>query len=61
MLGAITANAARLHVGWQTVAITLAYALGAAVPMLAVALGGQRATRRMRLRAHAALRTASAS
>ena len=38
VIGAISANAARLDIGWQTVAITVAYALGAAVPMLAVAI-----------------------
>ena len=37
IIGAISANAARVHLGWQTVAITLAYALGAALPMLAIA------------------------
>jgi cytochrome c biogenesis protein CcdA/thiol-disulfide isomerase/thioredoxin len=48
VIGAISVNAARLDIGWQTVAITLAYALGAAVPMLAVAIFGQNATRRLR-------------
>ena len=38
VIGAISANAARVHLGWPTVAITLAYALGAALPMLAIAL-----------------------
>src|SRR6185503_19471733 len=47
IIGAISANAARVHLGWQTVAITIAYALGAALPMLAIAALGQRATRRI--------------
>jgi cytochrome c biogenesis protein CcdA/thiol-disulfide isomerase/thioredoxin len=48
VLAAITANAARIDFGWKTIAVTVAYALGAAVPMLAVALLGQSATRRLR-------------
>src|SRR6478735_9519534 len=56
IIGAISANAARVHLGWQTVAITVAYALGAALPMLAIAALGQRATRRIRTNAQA-LRT----
>ena len=52
VIAAISANAARLELGPKTVAVTLAYALGAAIPMLAVAALGQGATRR--LRAHAA-------
>jgi cytochrome c biogenesis protein CcdA/thiol-disulfide isomerase/thioredoxin len=56
IIGAISANAARVHLGWQTVAITVAYALGAALPMLAIAALGQRATRRIRMNAQA-LRT----
>jgi cytochrome c biogenesis protein CcdA/thiol-disulfide isomerase/thioredoxin len=56
IIGAISANAARVHLGWQTVAITIAYALGAALPMLAIAALGQRATRRIRANAQA-LRT----
>ncbi|HSB38537.1 MAG TPA: cytochrome c biogenesis protein DipZ [Gaiellaceae bacterium] len=51
VIGAISANAARLEFGTRTVAITLAYALGAAVPMLAVAVLGQRATGRIRANA----------
>jgi cytochrome c biogenesis protein CcdA/thiol-disulfide isomerase/thioredoxin len=56
IIGAISVNAARVNLGWQTVAITLAYALGAALPMLAIAALGQRATRRIRMNAQA-LRT----
>src|SRR5690349_3832071 len=57
IIGAISANAARVHLGWQTIAITVAYALGAALPMLAIAALGQRATRRIRANAQA-VRTA---
>src|SRR3982751_5066338 len=46
--GAISASAARLDFGWKTVAVTVAYALGAAIPMLAIAALGQRATGRLR-------------
>src|SRR3954447_4812736 len=56
IIGAISANAARVHLGWQTVLITVAYALGAALPMLAIATLGQRATTRIRGNAQA-LRT----
>jgi cytochrome c biogenesis protein CcdA/thiol-disulfide isomerase/thioredoxin len=48
IIGTISANAARVQFGWQTIAITIAYALGAALPMLAVAALGQNATRRLR-------------
>ena len=57
VIGAISANAARLELGPKTVAVTVAYALGAAIPMLAVATLGQRATRGLRANAQA-LRTA---
>ena len=57
VIGAISANAARLELGWKTVAITVAYALGAAIPMLAVAALGQRATQKLRVNARG-LRTA---
>jgi cytochrome c biogenesis protein CcdA/thiol-disulfide isomerase/thioredoxin len=42
VLGVITTQAARLQFGWRTVALTLAYSVGTAVPMLLVAAGGQR-------------------
>jgi cytochrome c biogenesis protein CcdA/thiol-disulfide isomerase/thioredoxin len=51
VIAAISANAARLELGPKTVAVTLAYALGAAIPMLAVAALGQGATRRLRANA----------
>ena len=42
MLAAIATVAATNHVSFRAFALTLAYALGAAVPMLLVAYGGQR-------------------
>src|SRR5690349_6554885 len=48
VIAAVSANAARVSFGAGTIAITIAYALGAAVPMLAVAALGQRATARIR-------------
>src|SRR3954465_772344 len=57
IIGAISANAARVHLGWQTVLITVAYALGAALPMLAIRTPRPRATTRIRGNAQA-LRTA---
>jgi cytochrome c biogenesis protein CcdA/thiol-disulfide isomerase/thioredoxin len=42
VLAAVTAVAATGDVGARTVALTLAYATGAALPMLAIALGGRR-------------------
>jgi cytochrome c biogenesis protein CcdA/thiol-disulfide isomerase/thioredoxin len=48
VLGAISANAARVHFGWRTVLVTVFYSLGAAVPMLAIALLGEDVTRRLR-------------
>jgi cytochrome c biogenesis protein CcdA/thiol-disulfide isomerase/thioredoxin len=51
VLTVITVKAASMHVGLETIALTIAYALGAAVPMLAIAVGGQRAARALRPRA----------
>jgi cytochrome c biogenesis protein CcdA/thiol-disulfide isomerase/thioredoxin len=48
VIGAVTAQAARLHFGVDTIVLTLFYALGAALPMLAIALGGRRVARRFR-------------
>ena len=48
VLGAISTNAARVQFGWRTVLVTIFYALGAAVPMLAVAYLGEGVTRRLR-------------
>jgi cytochrome c biogenesis protein CcdA/thiol-disulfide isomerase/thioredoxin len=48
VLATVTVLAAQHRVGLDTVLLTLAYALGAAIPMLVIALGGQRASRRLR-------------
>ncbi len=48
VLTVITVKAASMHVGLDTILLTVAYALGAAVPMLAIAIGGQRAARALR-------------
>src|SRR3954454_3551445 len=57
-LAAISTAAARENFGGRTIAATLAYAVGAAIPMLVIAYGGRGAS--TRIRAHAEqLRTAS--
>jgi cytochrome c biogenesis protein CcdA/thiol-disulfide isomerase/thioredoxin len=43
VLAAVTAISASGHIGFRSVLVTLAYALGAGLPMLALALAGQRA------------------
>jgi cytochrome c biogenesis protein CcdA/thiol-disulfide isomerase/thioredoxin len=54
VLAAVTALAASGEVGLRIVLVTGAYALGAALPMLAIALGGQRLTAGVhQLRTHA--------
>jgi cytochrome c biogenesis protein CcdA/thiol-disulfide isomerase/thioredoxin len=53
VLAAVTVIAAKRDVGLDALLLTLAYALGAAVPMLAIAVIGQRAARA--LRSHAVL------
>ena len=54
VLAAVTALAATGDVGVRTVLVTGSYAAGAALPMLAIALGGQRLTSAARvLRTHA--------
>jgi cytochrome c biogenesis protein CcdA/thiol-disulfide isomerase/thioredoxin len=54
VLAAVTALAASGEVGARIVFVTGAYALGAALPMLAIAVGGRRLTSGMRLlRTHA--------
>ena len=50
-LGAISAAAANENFGGSTIAATLAYAVGAGVPMLVIAFGGRGAA--SRIRAHA--------
>ena len=51
VLAAVTVVAARRDVGLESLVLTLSYAAGAAVPMLAIALAGARAARAFR--AHA--------
>ena len=51
VLAAITVLAANHRVGGQAIALTLAYALGAAVPLLAIATVGRSAAGRLRSRA----------
>jgi cytochrome c biogenesis protein CcdA/thiol-disulfide isomerase/thioredoxin len=48
VLATITALTAEHKIGFDAVLLTLAYAVGAAVPMLLIALGGQRVSRRLR-------------
>jgi cytochrome c biogenesis protein CcdA/thiol-disulfide isomerase/thioredoxin len=48
VLATISVLAAQKRISTDTVLLTLAYALGAAVPLLLVALGGQRVARRFR-------------
>ncbi|MEJ7568134.1 MAG: cytochrome c biogenesis protein DipZ [Gaiellaceae bacterium] len=60
VLAAVTVIAAQRDVGLDGVVLTLAYAVGAAVPMLAIAFAGQRAARRLRARATVVRRTAGA-
>jgi cytochrome c biogenesis protein CcdA/thiol-disulfide isomerase/thioredoxin len=50
VLGAISTVVAREDIGARSVAATLAYALGAGVPMLAIAFGGQRVAAPLRAR-----------
>src|SRR6476661_9810829 len=58
VLAAVTVVAANNDVGWRAVLLTLAYALGAAVPMALIAFGGKGLAGR--LRSHAGtLRVAS--
>src|SRR6185312_16335199 len=48
LLAAVATNAAREHFTVRTFLVAAAYGLGAAVPMLAIALGGSEITRRVR-------------
>ena len=58
VLGTISTVAAEQRFGWRAIVLTVAYALGAALPMLLIAFGGRAAS--ARLRAHdAELRLAS--
>jgi len=47
-IGFVTASAASLDFGFKTIAVAVAYTLGVCVVLLAIALGGQRASRRIR-------------
>ncbi|HEX4929906.1 MAG TPA: cytochrome c biogenesis protein DipZ, partial [Gaiellaceae bacterium] len=58
VLAAVTVLAANRDFGVDTLALTLAYAIGAALPMLAIALAGQRAARAFRSRAETVRRVA---
>ena len=59
VLATISVVAATNHVGLRAILLTVAYALGAAVPMLLIALGGQRASQAPARRRRRALRIAS--
>src|SRR5207248_10420737 len=48
VLATVTANAARERVGFSTVFVALAYALGTAVPMILIAHGGRALAGRFR-------------
>ena len=58
VLAAVTVIAARREVGFDGLVLTLSYALGAALPMLAIAFAGQRAARAFRSRAENVRRVA---
>ena len=58
VLAAMTVIAAKRDVGFDGLVLTLAYALGAALPMLAIAFAGQRAARAFRSRAENVRRVA---
>jgi cytochrome c biogenesis protein CcdA/thiol-disulfide isomerase/thioredoxin len=48
LLGAVVSNAGQHHFTLWTILTALAYGVGAAIPMLAIALGGSEVTRRVR-------------
>jgi cytochrome c biogenesis protein CcdA/thiol-disulfide isomerase/thioredoxin len=58
VLAAVTVIAAKREVGLDGLLLTLAYAMGAALPMLAIAFAGQRAARLFRARAETVRRVA---
>ena len=60
VLAAMTVIAAKRDVGVDGVVLTLAYALGAALPMLAIAFAGRKAATRLRARATLVRRIAGA-
>ena len=49
VLAAISAVAATDTVGWRAIVLTIAYAVGAAIPMLLIAYGGREAAARLRV------------
>ena len=51
VLAAVTVIAAKREVGFDGLLLTVSYAIGAALPMLAIAFAGQRAARAFRARA----------
>jgi cytochrome c biogenesis protein CcdA/thiol-disulfide isomerase/thioredoxin len=60
VLATVTVVAANNDVGVRAVLLTVFYALGAAVPMLAIAYGGRGSAARLRRHAHAVRRAAGA-
>ncbi|MFL6061872.1 MAG: cytochrome c biogenesis protein DipZ, partial [Marmoricola sp.] len=48
VLAAITVAGATGHIGWKTVVLTVAFAIGTSIPLLAFALAGQRMAERIR-------------
>ncbi|MCP9485523.1 MAG: redoxin domain-containing protein [Gaiellaceae bacterium MAG52_C11] len=60
VLAAVTVIAAQRNVGLDGLVLTLAYAVGAALPMLAIAFTGQHAAKRLRARASVVRSTAGA-
>jgi cytochrome c biogenesis protein CcdA/thiol-disulfide isomerase/thioredoxin len=58
VLAAVTVIAAKREVGVDGLLLTVAYAIGAALPMLAIALAGQRAAKAFRTRAETVRRGA---
>src|SRR4051812_35619431 len=60
VLATVTVVAANNSVGVRAVLLTLAYAAGAALPMLAIALGGREAASRLRRHADTVRRTSGA-
>ena len=58
VLAAVTVIAAKREVGLEALLLTLAYAIGAAVPMLVVAFAGARAARTLRANAETTRRVA---
>jgi cytochrome c biogenesis protein CcdA/thiol-disulfide isomerase/thioredoxin len=48
VLATVTVVAANEHVGWRAIVLTVAYSIGAAVPMLVIAFGGREASAKLR-------------